>query len=209
MIENYKRLDNGVIQQISKQPFKYGFDYSNNYNRLGELGKQMAFLRLGYLLGCLGKVPHNILDIGYGNGDFLCAASQIIPDCYGSDITNEYTTPAGVKFVNTSDISNMKFDVICMFDVLEHFDNIYDIEKMNTEYFYISLPNCSYKSDEWFYTWKHRKPDEHLWHFDKDSLISFMKEVGYTCVTTSYIEDTIRKNTENTNNILTGLFKKI
>ena len=56
--------------------------------------------------------------------------------------------------------------------------------------------------------WKHRRPDEHLWHFDEDSLYNFMKRMGYTFISSSNIEDTIRKNKEGETNILTAVFKK-
>ena len=67
MIDNYRKHENGVIEQIIKEPFDYNFDYSNNYNKLGEIGTRMAYLRLGHLIGSLGFVPKSIMDIGYGN----------------------------------------------------------------------------------------------------------------------------------------------
>jgi Methyltransferase domain len=208
MLANYKRHTNGLISQVSCKPFPYGFDYSDNYNKLGELGQRMAHLRLGYLLGSIGKIPENIIDVGYGNGDFLKVASQIVPTCYGTDVGNSYPLPEKAKFVPASELYSRKFEVVCFFDVLEHFDNIYDIANIDTEYFCISLPNCDYKSDEWFESWKHRKPDEHLWFFDEHSLVNFMDEIGYDKVNTSYIEDTIRKDVNNSPNILSGIFKK-
>ena len=51
------------------------------------------------------------------------------------------------------------------------------------------------QNDEWFESWKHRKPDEHLWHFNRDSLNKFMERMGYVMISSTNIEDTIRKNT--------------
>lgn len=206
MLENYEKLHNGVIKQKEKNPFKYGFDYSNNYNKLGELGLRMGYLRLGYILGTIQSPINKILDVGYGNGDFLKVATEIIPNCFGSDVSNEYNLPTKCTYIN--DIYSKKFDVVCFFDVLEHFDNIYDIKNLKTDYIVISLPHCHYISDEWFSKWKHRKPDEHLWHFNKDSLIKFMDEIGYNPISISNIEDTIRKPEGELSNILTGIFKK-
>lgn len=205
MLENYEKLSNGVIKQINREPFNYGFDYSNNYNKLGEIGKRMGYLRLGYLLGVINETPNSILDIGYGNGDFLETCTNVISKCYGYDLS-EYPVPDKVVKL---DSLNIEVDVITMFDVLEHFDNIYDIKNFNCKYIYLSLPNCDYKSDEWFDTWKHRKPNEHLWFFNQESLMTFMKEVGFECVSISFIEDIIRKDLINKPNILTGVFKKI
>lgn len=206
MIDNYEILENGVIKQIVREPFKYGYNYSNNYNQLGELGVRMGHLRLGYILGGINEPINKILDVGYGNGDFLKVASQIIPNCYGSDITKEYIVPEGCVFID--DLSSEKFDVVCFFDVLEHYDEIYDIKNLKTKYVVISLPNCHNFSDSWFSEWKHRKPNEHLWHFNQDSLVRFMDEVGYEVISVSNVEDVIRKNNQPYSNILSGIFKK-
>lgn len=206
MLENYKKLENGVITQIKREAFNYNYDYSNKYNKLGEIGPRMAYLRLGHLIGSLGFIPNSIIDIGYGNGDFLRACQNIIPKCYANDIS-EYPAPDGCELIN--DVSEVKVDVVTLYDVLEHYNDIYEIKKIKTNYFVISLPDCHYFNDEWFENWKHRRPNEHLWHFDKKSLINFMYEIGYDLINITNIEDTIRKNNEEYPNILTGVFKKI
>jgi 2-polyprenyl-3-methyl-5-hydroxy-6-metoxy-1,4-benzoquinol methylase len=206
MLENYKKHNNGVIEQITKIKFNYNKDYINNsYNTYGELGMRMAHQRLGYLIGSLGFIPESLLDIGYGNGDFLKAASSIIPLTYGNDIST-YPIPENSIFIN--DPYNISVDVVTFFDVLEHFHDIYDIKLLNTKYILISVPNCHYFSDNWFDNWKHRRPEQHFWHFNKESLINFMDEIGYDVINTTNIEDTIRDNKMDYDNILTGVFKK-
>ena len=206
MLNNYEKLKNGVIKQIEKNsPVIYDYNYVNNsYNTYGELGLRMAHLRLGYLIGSLGFTPNSILDMGYGNGDFIKTCSTIIKNCNGHDISG-YPLPDQVTFVE--DPYKDKYDIVTFFDVLEHFDNIYDIKNLKTDYILISLPYCHYHNDEWFETWKHRRPNEHLWHFNESSLISFMSEIGYSCINTCNIEDVIRKDKSNSPNILTGIFK--
>jgi hypothetical protein len=206
MLENYKKHNNGVIEQITKIKFNYNKDYINNsYNTYGELGMRMAHQRLGYLIGSLGFIPESLLDIGYGNGDFLKAASSIIPLTYGNDIST-YPIPENSIFIN--DPYNISVDVVTFFDVLEHFHDIYDIKLLNTKYILISVPNCHYFSDNWFDNWKHRRPEQHFWHFNEESLINFMDEIGYDVINTTNIEDTIRDNKMDYDNILTGVFKK-
>ena len=95
MIENYQQLPNKIIKQIDVKPFKYGFNYSDNYNSFKPLSMQMSYLRLGYLLGNLSFIPQSILDIGYGNGDFLTVTSNIIPNCYGYDVS-DYPVPNNI-----------------------------------------------------------------------------------------------------------------
>jgi hypothetical protein len=205
MLENYRKHKNGLIEQIEKKPFDYNFNYSDNYNRLGEIGTRMAYLRLGHLIGSLGFVPESVMDIGYGNGDFLKACQNIIPKCYASDVS-PYPAPEGCEFVE--DPYSIKVEVATFYDVLEHYNDIYDIKNVQANYFVVSLPNCHNFNDEWFENWKHRKPDEHLWHFNEASLIEFMNEIGYDVMNITNLEDTIRKNGLDYSNILTGVFKR-
>jgi hypothetical protein len=87
-------------------------------------------------------------------------------------------------------------------------NNIYDIKDLQAKYVVVSLPHCHNFSDEWFENWKHRKPNEHLWHFNAPALINFMSEVGYEVINITNLEYTIRKNNEDYTNILTGVFRK-
>lgn len=59
-----------------------------------------------------------------------------------------------------------------------------------------------------FENWKHRRPDEHLWHFNLESLTKFMQEICYEKITHSNIEDVIRKPSSDYTNILSAVFKK-
>ena len=74
----------------------------------------------------------------------------------------------------------------------------------------ISVPHCHNTNDEWFEKWKHRRPDEHLWHFDQESLVKFMRRMGFVLCSSSNLEDTIRKNNDQTEtNILTCIFRSL
>lgn len=207
-LKDYTFLPNGVIKQININKKRvYDKNYVNtSYNTYGDKVKTISGLRLGYLIGSINKIPNSILDVGYGNGDFLNLAKSYIPNCYGSDISG-YPVPEGITFVDS--IFNSFYDVICFFDVLEHFDDIYDVRKLNCEYVFISVPWCHYFSDEWFLNWKHLRPDEHLWHFNDTSLATFFNECGYSLVNKSNIEDSVRCNNQPYQNILTCVFKKI
>ena len=208
MIENYTILPNGVIKQIEivNKIKEYDKKYvDDRYNSYGEKGMQMAYLRLGYLLGGKTEDIKSILDVGYGNGDFLKACSSINTKRYGNDISN-YQLPEGSTFVE--DILKNEYDVVCFFDSLEHFEDITFVKDLKTKYLYISVPECHNFSDEWFRDWKHRREDEHLWHFNRESLINFMDECGFGWVRTSNVEDIIRNNGKDESNILTGIFKK-
>lgn len=207
MLENYEINELGIIKQknILKSLQIYDKNYVNNsYNNYGEKVSNISHLRLGYLIGSIGKVD-KILDIGYGNGNFLKIASTFIKKCYGNDIS-EYPLPENCEFIE--DIFSQEYDVVCFFDSLEHFKNIDFVKNLKTKYIYISLPWCHNHSDEWFFNWKHRREDEHLFHFNDISLINFMQTCGFDKVNISNIEDVVRTPINNDFNILTGIFKK-
>ena len=178
----------------------------NKYNNYGDKSINLAHLRYGVLLGVLKRNPKNIVDVGYGNGDFLKVCLKDIKDVYGCDIS-DYPVPNGVKKIDLIDINT---DVTCFFDSLEHFDDIYEIQKIKTNYIFISVPNCHYFSDEWFHDWYHRRENEHLYHFNYESLCNFMDECGYESIYTSNFEDIIRFNQKiyPQHNILSCVFKK-
>ena len=205
-IDNYKKLENGIIQQLNVNKITYNYDYSNQYNVYNEKSIYFSYLRLGVLLGAIGKIPETLLDVGYGNGDFLKVASTAIKKCYGSDIS-DYPIPNNC--IKTDLLTNTHYDVICFFDSLEHFDDIEFIHKLNCEYIFISVPWCHNYSNNWFLNWYHRKPNEHLWHFNERSLKQFFEKYGFDCIYTSNHEDIIRINNESKYypNILSCVFK--
>ena len=100
MLKNYELLENGLIKQIEfvEEIQKYDVKYiDDRYNQYGEKGAQMAGLRLGHLLSVLDEKPNSILDVGYGNGDFLKLCKQGINNCYGNDITAQQSID-GLEF---------------------------------------------------------------------------------------------------------------
>lgn len=202
----YKINKQGVLQQVNPNVIIYDSDYvTSRYGAIIELRKQMSMLRYGYMVGSIGK-PTKILEIGYGAGDFiqLCAEQDI--KCFGNDITGIPTPP---KVTPTKNLYE-QVDVVCMFDVLEHFEDINFIKELNTKYVYVSVPNCSqptnieYLSNDYI----HLRPNEHLHHFNKSSLIEHFKLNGYKLITISNCEDTIRKRPNTHANILSAIFIK-
>ena len=207
MLDNYSKNVDGVVYQVDKNHIGYDKEYVNTrYVKYGELPTYMGYLRLGNIIGSLGRVPTSILDVGYGDGSFLKVCSNIIPKCYGYDIST-YPIPEGCKQVKS--FLDESYDVITFFDSLEHFEDIDFVRDLKCNAVCISVPHCHYKNDEWFKNWKHRRPNEHLWHFDKPSLKTFMHRMGYELVSYSNVEDTIRKNNKEESNILTCIFKKV
>jgi len=207
MLENYRKDELGVIHQIKSEKYDYNRDYVNNsYNTYGELPRLISYLRLGNIIGSIGKHPTSILDVGYGNGDFLKLCSEVISKCYGNDISG-YSIPNKCTFVDN--IFQREYDVITFFDVLEHFEEINFVSRLHCKYIVVSVPWCHYFSDEWFENWKHRREDIHLHHFNDVSLVNFMRKNNFRCISLTNVEDIIRKPVDKNKNILTGVFEKI
>lgn len=206
MLDNYIKLQNNVIKQKTYNKIKYDVDYvKNRYDMYGENTRLMSHLRYGFLIGTIKHIPESILDVGYGNGDFLKLCNKNIEKCYGNDISS-YPLPEGIKF--TSEITDKYYEVICFFDSLEHFEDVSFIKNLKCKYIYISVPNCHYINDEWFKNWKHRRKDEHLYHFNNNSLTLFMYECNFELINTSNIEDVIRTPSDNYSNILSNIYIK-
>jgi len=196
----------GVIHQIHRKRFSYSNEYiQERYDMYGELTTRMSYLRLGYVTGVIGRVPVSVLDVGFGNGSFLKLCANILSDVNGYDISG-YPIPDRVTRV--SSLGEKSVEVATFFDSLEHFDNIDDISQLNCRYIVVSVPWCHYLSDQWFQAWKHRRPDEHLHHFNPKSLQAFMLKHGYEQINYCSIEDVIRKPVDSLPNILTAAFRR-
>lgn len=206
MLSNYEKDKFGVIKQKTiSSKFVYDCNYSKQrYDSYKELSVYMSYLRYGFILGSIGKLPTSIVDVGYGNGSFLKVCSKTIKKCYGIDVS-DYPIPENCEKLDSFD---RHFDIVTFFDSLEHFEDISFISKIDCNYLCISVPECHYFSDEWFENWKHRRPDEHLWHFNLESLTKFMFHSGYNLINSTNLEDIIRINGFEYSNILTCIFKK-
>jgi len=207
MLKNYKLTQDGVIHQTNFKTFNYDIEYSDSrYSHFDDRGNILN-LRLGYIIGSIGKIPESLMDVGYGNGDFLNCCAGSIKTLYGNDIPPAYPLNDDILFV--PDITSQPVEVITFFDSLEHFSDIEFVKDLQCTYVVISLPWCTNGlDDEWFELWKHRKPDEHLYHFNERSLEKFMDRQGYTMINFCNLEDSIRKDSTLIPNILTACFKK-
>jgi hypothetical protein len=206
MLPNYNIDNNGVIHQIEYAPFVYDAEYvDTRYAGVPQLTDEMSHLRLGFIRGAVDIPITSILDVGYGTGDFLRLCKKVIPNCYGNDLFKD-RLPKECEFVD--DITAAHYDMITFFDSLEHFEDIDFIGRLKCNYVAVSVPWCHNLNDEWFANWKHRRPDEHLHHFEIKSLNRFMEQHGFELITYDNVEDIIRKPTENLPNILTAVFRK-
>ena len=215
----YKIDDFGIITQLNPEPFEYNNEYIDKYMNdpsYVDGSLKLSLIRYAFMVGAIGYTPDSLLDIGYGNGDFLRICQNFIPNIYGFDIAPT-SLNGKVKLLNHLPfdyiVDTFEYDVVCFYDSLEHFQNADFIKKLKTKYISISLPHCKSPTntenfEEWFNAYKHRKPNEHIYHFCPESLELFFIKNGYYLVSLTNVEDYIRKPSEDKPNIINAVFKK-
>ena len=211
MIENYRIDAFGVIHQIEFTPIAYDEQYISYYEKKSDRTIKLGYQRFGWMLGLLGRMPRSVLELGYGTGTFIEAAQIAgVKRCVGCDIAN-YPLPDGVEFMDWSQVLEHTWDVVAMFDVLEHIPDLSFLERLQADYLAVAVPLCRWKElgDAWFRNWRMLLPNEHLHHFDVDSLIAMMEHYGYRCITTNTFEDGMRlRPGEMGPNILSAFFSR-
>lgn len=198
----------GVINQLDAKPFRYDAKYASTYDKpeYTQQSEILQALRLGFATAAHGRPIKTLLDYGYGNGAFMKFAKQCVPNVYGYDLTGVgvdgcYIMP---EIVNA--------DVITFWDALEHIPDLSFVKQLPFETVVVSLPCCHFHTEgrEWFDSnYKHRKPDEHLHHFNRLSLANLMAHYGWKAVACSGHEDIVRKSLHGLQNILSMAFKRI
>lgn len=197
----------GVIVQTDHKPFVYDPQYASTYDTEAyqRESEKLQALRLGFVMGAHGKRITSLMDIGYGNGAFMKFAKQQIPFVYGYDVTGVFVESCYIM------PEVVKANVITFWDVLEHFSDLSFLKELPTETICVSLPYCHFLTEgkEWFdHHYHHRKPDEHIRHFNEFSLSAMMEHYGWKTVAVSGHEDIVRKSKHGLQNILSMAFKR-
>jgi hypothetical protein len=207
MIENYQEISKGHWHQIelTGDMMKYDEKYMQYYTKMDN---SMSKLRYRLLRDHVGLF-NSIMDVGYGDGNFLEYCFSFDKQCYGNDIS-DFPLPRGIEFV--SDVSSVSVDVMTFFDSLEHrpeADLIPFLKSLKTKYIVVSLPWChGAMGPDYFQSWKHRKPNEHFHHFDYNGLIDLLDNADFETIHVCNAEDKIRKPVNYLPNILTVIAKK-
>lgn len=209
MVNNYEKTPEGVIRQVERKDFVYNEEYC--FQKQSEQGgpeqeDKLSALRLGLIIGSLNSTITSLLDVGYGTGSFLKLASNVVKKCAGNDLSPSIPLPT--KILSVNDVTADYYDVITFFNSLEHMPDVNFLSQLKCKNVVITVPWCHYFSDNWFENWNHRRPDEHLWHFNEESLRRFMLKKGYTCSHYSNAEDIFRGSGLTYPNYLTAIFKK-
>ncbi len=197
----------GVIAQLDHRPYKYDSAYSaiydtDDYKRGND---SLQAMRLNFVTRAHGRAIRSIMDVGYGNGAFLEAVKESIPNRYGHDVTGVPLTSAYLM------PELIKADVYTFWDVIEHYPDCSFLRDVQCETICVSLPYCHLFTEgvAWFDSWHHRKPNEHIRHFTPFTLAAFMQKYGWQFTDESDHEDIIRKPREiGKQNIISMAFKR-
>lgn len=159
---------------------RYDCDYvRTRYDSIPDKVREMSFLRIGWLVGAV-KSFTSILDVGYGNGDFLRTLglwSDWKLARYGFDVSG-YPLPDGCE---SADSLRADVDVACFFDSLEHIPDLDEaLSSLRANWIAVTAPWRPALTA--FGSWRHRRPGEHLHHFTPDSLARLMASKGYEAV---------------------------
>lgn len=208
--QKYEILHNQVIKQANRQPFKYDENYASCYDKPEYKAQSDLLQAMRYVFATTahGGPIHSLCDFGFGNGAFLSFVKDKIMLTHGYDVTT-VPPPDGCVKVDAFDLFSEPFDCITFWDSLEHCPEIGFVRGLQCETICISLPYCHWfeKGTDWFETWHHHKPNEHLYYFNESSLRLFMEEAGWRQVALSQFEDIVRKRGTDWN-ILSMAFKR-
>lgn len=181
--------------------------YSHKENKKGFIPKlyesiKAINLKNKYKIATNGKSAGKLLDIGCGVGDFIHTAEEQGWQCTGVEPSQDAKAIAKkrikAEILSSEDleqIPNETFDVITMWHVLEHVDDLKwqmaQLQRLIKKggRIVIALPN--YKSyDATFYKekWAAYDVPRHLNHFNKDTLVKIFKTNDLNLVKTDKLK---------------------
>lgn len=133
-----------------------------------------------------------ILDYGCGTGDFLNYLKQKKYEVEGFEPTlkaKEIASKKGLEIHSDKDLINGKFDVITLFHVLEHVEDInFLIENLKQKLskngiLIIAVPNHESKDAKIYKKyWAAWDVPRHIWHFSKRSLTRKIKSYSFKLI---------------------------
>jgi len=135
--------------------------------------------------------PKTVLDYGCGIGWFKVFAPESVEvDTYD------------VMGVPQTGITKDSYDVVCLWDVLEHFESVCELEELleMTSTIALTIPVVDKTTD--LNSWKHFKPREHKFYFTRETLILLFKNYNFELVYEGTPECPPRED------ILTAIFRR-
>jgi hypothetical protein len=204
--EGYIWHDSGALMSRDRTiTAKYDHAYVARYEKYPEqaLSRIRADLAERFHLGW-----NSVCDVGCGTGAFLAEMDRRnwTAKIAGHDVS-DYPLPQFIERV--PEWSYREWDVLTFFDSLEHFQHLGDLNLVRAKTIIISVPWYHPElGNDWFNTWKHKRPGEHLWHFTPGSLSEIFGKFDYRTVFIGSPEDAVRGSAPWGSNILTMVFQR-
>ncbi|WP_369048279.1 class I SAM-dependent methyltransferase [Tenacibaculum sp. UWU-22] len=153
----------------------------NWFEKIYQLVKKYTLQKKLTLINSLKPNTKTILDIGAGTGDFLLTCKNNNWNVSGVEPNLKAQKVALKKGIDLkesiTEITDQKFDVITMWHVLEHVENLVEyIENLKlllkeNGWLIIAVPNYkSYDAKYYKNFWAAYDVPRHLWHFSKTSI---------------------------------------
>lgn len=181
--------------------------YSHQENKKGFIPKlyesvKAINLKHKYRVAVEGKSIGKLLDIGCGVGDFLHIAEQHGWQCTGVEPSEDAKAIATKRIkadiLSSEDleqIPNETFDVITMWHVLEHVDDlrwqVFQLQRLikNNGRIVIAVPNYkSYDAEFYKEKWAAYDVPRHLNHFNKETLVKIFKNNNLNLIDTNKLK---------------------
>jgi hypothetical protein len=195
--------EHGFIKQTRHCEFEYTLDYKARQST----NLEMSYLRMGWLAASLSYEEIRSLemvDIGCGNGEFVRHAASRFARACGYDLCGESITEEELMAVD--------WGLVVLSDVLEHMEDIGWLFTLKWRYAMISFPETPrVRSFDELRKWRHFKPNEHLFHLDKEGLLAWMRNIepDIVLLNSGNFEDLIRSRwDESVANISTVLVRR-
>lgn len=151
------------------------------FEKVYQLVKNYTLKKKLKLINSFNTEKKTILDIGAGTGDFLATCKNNNWQILGIEPNQKARETGASKNINLlenlSEVKNKNFDVITMWHVLEHVENLQEYIQQLKELLkengtlVIAVPNYkSYDANYYKNFWAAFDVPRHLWHFSQTSI---------------------------------------
>jgi hypothetical protein len=176
----------------------YDQEYLDKYKELAktELGQKIYKTRWDLIKKYIKQ--GTLVDYGCGPNAFNNAGPKEF-EKYGYDVN------PNVKF---PDLPYQPWDIVTFWDSLEHIPDFYDVIRLfKAKWLFISTPNLESVITP-VTEWKHYRPEQHIFYFDKYSLRIILKALDYEIIEINHEEGALR-DPKNPKAIITVVARKI
>lgn len=151
------------------------------FDKLYQSIKNITLKKKLKLINSFNLTSKTILDVGAGTGDFLKVCQNNSWEVFGTEPDLDARTIAINKGINLQEnlakFSSQKFDVITLWHVLEHVENLQEYIKSLKELLkvdgkiIVAVPNYkSFDATSYNQFWAAFDVPRHLWHFSQKSI---------------------------------------